>query len=144
MDEVLRSYALIFASTERARKRYTEKEREKAKVARGGFEDSVLDRVCGYKTLSVSDTQQEYDLKKDFPLIGSRLLVLQNLMIKREPNTWTKLWQDRRDIHRWGTFWLVAVFGCSGVILAAIQVVLSCLQVSAAYESMRLQKSSGE
>ena len=92
----------------------------------------------------MASTQQEYDLGREFPLLGARFLLLQNLMMKREPKTVVTLWQDRRDIHRWGTFWLVFLFGSVGVVLAVFQVVLSCLQVSAAYESMRIQKISGD
>jgi hypothetical protein len=70
-----------------------------------------------------------YSASKDFPLLGQRLLELQNYMNAQNPSDFLTLWYDRRDILRLYTFWAVFVVGGLGILLSFASVGLTVVQV---------------
>jgi hypothetical protein len=99
--------------------------------------DPVLDDLCGKpsrgnKHLEAIDAfpkKHLYSAESDFPVFGNRLLTLQNYITAQSPNSIKALWYDRRDIHRFWTFWAVIIFGGISLLLSVIQTVLGGVQV---------------
>ena len=128
LDEVLLSYRLLFGDDQRSRKLYAEKHRQKACNRRGGVDDPVLDELCNYKGLKAMKSRTSYNKGQHFPILGSRLAVIQEDTDHLQLNNITALWHDRRDLSRWYTFWAVLIIGGIGIILSGIQTLFTIVQ----------------
>ncbi|KAJ8132506.1 hypothetical protein O1611_g1116 [Lasiodiplodia mahajangana] len=119
--ELLQTYHIIFKDDRGARKIYQKHERREAAISGGGITDSCLDEVCGAH-LSTSrfklggPVRESYDAEGDFPLFCRRLLRIQEYIEGIQPNRFTSLWRDRRDLQRWYTLWLVLIVGVISVV----------------------------
>ncbi|KAK1832511.1 hypothetical protein QBC39DRAFT_227705, partial [Podospora conica] len=133
--ELLCTYRLIFGQhSYRTHKLY--RKNDPASVGLVG-EDPLLHDLCGNRSkgnkhLEAIDAFPEkllYSAESDFPVFGDRLLTLQNYITAQSPNSIKALWYDRRDIHRFWTFWAVIIFGALSIVLSVIQTVLGGVQV---------------
>lgn len=96
-------------------------------------DDTILQQLCSTKDHQFPELFKErdfYRLKRDFPILRSRLAILSHQMSNMKPRGWKELWKDRRDSANWFTFWAVIVIGGAGVLLAVIPVLLQAIQLA--------------
>ncbi len=132
--ELLCTYRLVFGQHGRSAHRLYQK--LKPSCASPGT-DPLLDELCGtssknnplWAAIDAFPEKLLHSAESDFPAFGSRLLTLQRHIISQSPNSIKALWYDRRDIHRFWTFWAVIIFGGLSLTLSIIQTVLSGIQV---------------
>jgi hypothetical protein len=130
LREILLSYRLLFGQNKASRHLFR-KLRPFGQIAEEG-RDKYLKLLCGQKSNQMGDEIPEreiYDLRRDFPILRSRLAILLRHMGDRKPRTWMELWVDKRDEASWLTFWAVLVIGGLGILLALMQVVLQIVQI---------------
>jgi hypothetical protein len=145
IQEILLSYKLIFADDSKARRIWQSQEKEKAAQAAGGVCDPALSRICGETFSSHAyASRQSYSAEDDFPIYGERLRALQNDVLDLHPNRLSSLWNDRRDVLRWYTFFAVLGIGSIGVALGIIQAVLSGIQTAYAIKAYRQTSGQGK
>ena len=128
LHEILLSYRLLFGQDRKSRKLFQSME-----VFKGEPHDYLLAELCDSETLALPTLckQREfYRLSRDFPILRSRIAVLQQQMTNLRPRGWREIWNDKRDAAQWYTFWAVIVFGGSGIVLSFIQAVLQALQLA--------------
>ncbi|KAI9772632.1 MAG: hypothetical protein M1840_000226 [Geoglossum simile] len=143
LREILLSFRLIFGDNSDSRSFY--RKRAKIDAEKNGSLDPILDQLCG-KRPSVSNpgedwlpsqTTESYEKQDTFPLLTPRLNVLQKYILRQQPSRWRSLWDDRRDLTRWYTVWVVAIFGVLSVFLSIVQIILGAIQVSLGYQSLK-------
>ena len=129
VQEILLSYRLLFADDSRARKIWRQKERTKAKTAAGGECDPALEKLCGSRDSGGPlNGRLSYSMTSDFPIFAQRLQLIQDDILRQQPNRLSALWHDRREPLRWYTFWAVLAIGFIGLVLAVFQCVASGIQ----------------
>lgn len=139
--EILLTYRLLISSNKRSRHLYESKERDRALTNSRVTRETTLDQVCGVDRNLGSGSRPMPNLfckKSDFPIFAQRLSEIQDYIVKQKPNKTLTLWRDRRDLLRWYTLWAVLIIGIVGLFLAIVQVILSALQVSAAWHANEL------
>lgn len=95
--------------------------------------DSLLVQLCSGKSSGVPIQEREfYRLRRDFPILRSRLATLQYQMTNLKPRGWKEIWNDKRDSAQWLTFWAVIFIGGSGILLSLIQMLLQAAQLAGA------------
>lgn len=127
LQETLCSYRLLFGQSKAARRQY----RSLRPFPDSSLEDPLLHDLCGRKRCDLmaryereTYERETYELDTDFMMYKNRLVLLYNALAKEKPRTWKQLWNDKRDSAQWLTFWLVLVFGGTGILLQFIQVIL--------------------
>ncbi|RJE18831.1 hypothetical protein PHISCL_08832 [Aspergillus sclerotialis] len=70
-----------------------------------------------------------YSARDDFPRLGRRLIRLQQFNLRQRPSKLTDLWRDRRNPLQWYTFWAVVLVGGVANILAALQLLVSIIDL---------------
>lgn len=70
-----------------------------------------------------------YSSRDDFPILGSRLAVIQEFNLRQQPSRLWDLWKDRRSPLQWYTFWAVLVIGGLTIILTILQLIVGIIQV---------------
>jgi hypothetical protein len=129
LHEILLSYRLLFGQDKNSRRLF-----QSMAVFKGeSSEDYLLTELCDSKTLALPTLCKErefYRLSRDFPILRSRIAVLQQQMTNLKPRGWREIWKDKRDSAQWYTFWAVIIFGGSGIVLSFIQAVLQALQLA--------------
>ncbi|KUJ15902.1 uncharacterized protein LY89DRAFT_98574 [Mollisia scopiformis] len=141
--EVLCSYRLLFGQHHKSYTAFPG-------ICPGGFQDPLLQQLCGtsckrhdfYDELEVGDSKAMYSAASDFPLIGQRILTLQDYMNSQNPSDLRTLWYDKRDILRWYTFWAVVSVGGLGILLSIVSVALTAAQVSQGAQSLKSQSTN--
>ena len=111
--------------------------------------DPLLDRLCGQTSSKISTLpsvlwpdscrnlgggllkQDVYSTHTDFPLLGGRLLELQEFSRRQSPSKIRDLWRDRRNPLQWYTLWAVLIIGGISVVLQIVQIFLSAAQLAA-------------
>ncbi len=96
-------------------------------------DDMILQQLCSTKDYQFPELFKErdfYRLKRDFPILRSRLAILSQQMSNMKPRGWKELWKDKRDSAHWLTFWAVIFIGGAGILLAVIQVLLQAVQLA--------------
>lgn len=132
LHEILLSYRLLFGQSKDSRRLFR---------SMGAFNretpeahDPLLEQLCNCKsvTLLPSSCKERdfYRLRRDFPVLRGRIASLQQQMHNLKPRGWREIWKDKRDSAQWYTFWAVIIFGGSGIIFAAVQVVLQAAQLA--------------
>ena len=124
VQEYLLSYKLLFAASRGARKSWRQEERMKASDAAGSFCDPILEELCGSKErifLEGRHGQLSYSTTNDLAVFAQRLQVIQDEILRQQPNRLSALWNDGREPLRWYTFWAVLVMGIVGLVLAISQ-----------------------
>ena len=116
--------------------------------------DELLDFLCcqSYKQLrklpsslwpvscrrAVEDTLQEedtYSSQDDFPLLGQRLVKLQEYNLRLQPSRLRDLWRDRRNPLTWYTFWIVLIFGSISIAIALLQLAVAVISIPITQEN---------
>jgi len=131
LQEVLRSYRLLFGQDKRSRKYFRNI---------SPFEDldeycvdGVLMDICGRKQsiIPIDHSQEldEYILSSTFPVLRGKIVTLIQHLSSTRPRTWKEIWHDKRDSASWFTFWAVLIIGGIGILLAFLQVVLQIVQI---------------
>jgi hypothetical protein len=101
------SYRLIFGQDEASWKEYKKLkvQRHQRTKQRLHDHDPLLDRLCGQnwrKEAKFFDEINSFDAaylpSKALPYLGVRLLRVQNFSRAQNPQSWTILWHDRRDL----------------------------------------------
>ena len=131
LQETLLSYRLLFAQDKQARRLY----RRLAPFAGSPHEcqDQLLHSLCGRKSFRsawVPSDQDTYDLRRDLPMLRSRLVGLHRTLSASKPRGWRELWRDKRDSAGWFTFWIVLIFGGVAIGLSALQVLLQIIRIA--------------
>ena len=131
LQEILLSYRLLFGQNKKSRRLF--------KSLRGSTSDPsitsdpLLSLLCCKKNAhpsTVSVERASYRLRRDFPILRSRLAILQQHLLNTKPRTWKEIWMDKRDSPQWYTFWTVLIFGLVALVLALIQVILQAVQLA--------------
>jgi hypothetical protein len=84
--------------------------------------DPMLALLCGkpwttpeardlYDDVGAGAVRDTYDSNADFPIMGARLLELQQFVKDYHPTTLTALWRDRKDPTAWFNIWSTQVRG---------------------------------
>jgi hypothetical protein len=131
LREILLSYRLLFAQNKASRNLF--RSLSPFGDLPEGCEDGGLWELCGKEQSSFEAWQRDHDsyvLRRDFPVLRSRLAVLAQHFSNKRPRTWKELWNDKRDSSSWFTFWAVLIIGGMSILLAFVQVVLQIVQVS--------------
>ncbi|KAH8729310.1 hypothetical protein BGZ61DRAFT_446143 [Ilyonectria robusta] len=142
-QEVLMSYRLLFGQC-RAARRLGETLLQQME-AKHGY-DQLLACLCtkprgdvakklpgSFWPLSCrdfNDVLQEvdsYSSRDDFPMLGSRLAVIQEFNLRQQPSKLRDLWRDRRNPLQWYTFWAVLVVGGLSIFLSSLQLVVAII-----------------
>jgi len=138
--EVLLSYRLIFGQHKDSWKTFKSKipalpERWACSDKHSDDADPLLSILCSesydspeaqkiYEYIDASEELSPYYYPdSDFPFLGRRILDLQAFVGGRNPHNWKGLWNDRRNIALWWTFWAVIIIGGSTIILQFIQTI---------------------
>ncbi|KAK3367390.1 hypothetical protein B0T24DRAFT_534336 [Lasiosphaeria ovina] len=140
--ELLCTYRLIFGQHDKAVSQYQKMKPPSSSTTQ--HSDPLLDDLCGtqskkcglFQTIDACPEKLIYSAESDFPAFGARLLVLQKFVIAQSPNTIKALWLDRRDTHRFWTFWAVLIFGGFSLVLFVIQVFIGGFQINLAIQQM--------
>lgn len=131
LRETLLSYRLLFGQNKASRRLF--RSLNPFADLPEGCVDGSLSELCSRKQSNFATWLPEHDsynLRKDFPILGSKLAALAHNFSNKRPRTWKELWNDKRDSASWFTFWAVLLIGGIGIILAFIQVILQIVQIS--------------
>ena len=74
--------------------------------------------------------QHTYSAHDDFPVLGHRLMLLQDYNLRQQPSRIRDLWRDRRVPQQWYTFWAVLIIGGVSILLSTLQLVVSAGQLA--------------
>jgi hypothetical protein len=153
------SYRLIFSQDPASWKAFNKKiptfpERWNCSDKQSDDADPMLLTLCSSSFDSPDASQIYYDIDasegtspyyypdSDFPFLGRRILDLQTYVGGRNPHNWKGLWNDRRNVGLWWTFWAVIIIGGSTIILQFIQTVFQIWgSVSGYYQIQGSQNS---
>ena len=132
LREIRLSYRLLFSDSTRSKRLYQRHERKRALIQ--GQHDPFLDDLCSLRPESTtfSASRASYNVTTEFPILGDRLLLLQDYITRQQPSTVVALWKDRRDLLRFYTFWAVTIVGGTSLLFSLIQLLLSAEQVNLA------------
>lgn len=132
LHEILLSYRLLFGQSKDSRRLFRSMDAFKGEPPEA--HDPLLEQLCNSKSAALLPScckeREFYRLRRDFPVLRSRIASLQQQMHSLKPRGWREIWKDKRDSAQWYTFWAVIIFGGSGIIMAAIQVVLQAAQLA--------------
>jgi len=141
--EVLLSYRLLFGQDKKSWKAFVEKS---ALWTPGwdcsspglGDADPLLQTLCGASASSPAaaalyaeieaEELSPYYYPDSFPFLGRRILDLQTFIKGRHPHNWRALWNDRRNVAYWWTFWAVLFIGGGTILLGLLQLAFSIWQ----------------
>lgn len=135
----------MFGQQDKAHHRLYHKLRPPETTAHHRF-DPLLSELCGapsrrcdlYRVIDAFPEKLVYSAESDFPAFGARLLVLQNYVVMQSPNSIKALWHDRRDTHRFWTFWAVILVGGLSIFLSILQIILAGIQINLAIQQTRM------
>ena len=146
LNEVILSYRLLFGQDKRSRNMF--KSEEAARAGEDGIQDPFLLKLCSKKKINTAslnvactpNTRGFYGLQEDFPLLGSRLLQLQEFNMLQDSSTLREFWADRRNPFNFYTFWAVIIVGGVSILLSFVQ---CCLSIAQLVVSVRQSSGSG-
>ena len=147
--EIILSYRLLFGQDRKSRRLFREVESRNAALDKTSKCDPLLDILCGRKKRAVIDAlpsdiwpdscrdsaghlleQTIYSTSLDFPVLGSRLLQIQEFDSRQQPNRIRDYWRDRRNPLQWYAFWAVLIIGALSILIGIIQIILAILQLN--------------
>lgn len=120
--ELLLTYRVLFGQDERSFRAFQRScSRKDTKYA----SDPLLPVLCDrswtmpdahdlYRDINAGAVRDTYDSNADFPIMGPRLLVLQQFVKGCHPRTLTALLRDRRDPTAWYNVWTTQV--CASIL----------------------------
>ncbi|KAI9708938.1 MAG: hypothetical protein M1820_003632 [Bogoriella megaspora] len=129
LKEVILSYRLLFGQDAKSCRLFRKLKPFDGIPAEG--KDTLLSDLCGRQThdLALATQRDIYRLRRDFPMLRSRLTRLVAYLERKRPRTWRELWVDKRDSASWLTFWAVIMIGGMGLVLGLLQVILQIVQI---------------
>jgi hypothetical protein len=131
LHEVLLSYRLLFGQNTKSRRLFQSLTIFESQEPEA--QDPLLTQLCCEKTCVLSIREREfYRLRRDFPILRSRIATLHHQMMNLKPRGWREIWNDKRDSAHWLTFWAVIFIGGAGLLLSLIQVLLQAAQLAGA------------
>ena len=131
LKEIMLSYRLLFGQVPKARRVFNQMQNSKGSPLQPC--DDWLVHLCTSKsaTLPASCVERDfYRLSRDFPILRSRIAVLQQHMVRCKPKDWLEIWRDSRDSAQWLAFWAVISLGMAGLCLSILQVALQAAQLA--------------
>ncbi|OTA54151.1 hypothetical protein K449DRAFT_401205 [Hypoxylon sp. EC38] len=145
LNEIILSYRLLFGQDRRSRSLF--RTVEFARTFEQGVQDPLLMSLCGKKRFNTArydvpwtiHQRNFYDAQEDFPLLGSRLLQLQEFSTRQDPSTLREFWADRRNPFNFWTFWAVLIIGAISILLSIVQCALNFAQVAISATQGRIQ-----
>jgi hypothetical protein len=143
MQEILLSYQLLVRFDRKARASYLGQLR--ADLLKGCF-DRELDTLCVWRQNSLFlerfqrapfQIRETFYSSSDFPIFSARLVDIDRFINSIQPNRISSLWEDRRDMLRWYTFWAVIILGVLSLVIALVQTGIGAAQVELAIEGLK-------
>jgi hypothetical protein len=144
--EIMLSYRLLFGQNGKSRQLFRKSESKRVTPFKDQY-DPLLDVLCGTRIGDAVNAlpegvwpdscldqngklleQDVYSTSLDFPILGSRLLRLQEFDRRQQPSRVRDLWRDRRDPLQWYAFWAVLIFGGLTIVLSLLQLIVTCFQ----------------
>jgi hypothetical protein len=115
--ELLLTYRVLFGQDERSFRAF---QRSCSGQNAHQSSDTMLPVLCEkswttpeardlYRDISAGAVRDTYDSSADFPIMGQKLLALQQFVKDYHPRTLTALLRDRRDPTAWFNFWTTQV-----------------------------------
>ena len=105
--EVILSYRLLFGQHSSSRSTFEKIRSKDPGFARRSDADPCLQKLCSsdcsaplYAKIRASTPAKQYSARKEFPLLGQRLVILQKYILDQSPSDWDGLRHDRRDIRK--------------------------------------------
>lgn len=136
LQEILLSYRLLFGQSRPARRFF------RNMLSRGSVlsqnPDPLLRSLCldqHFADTLVPADRLVYVTLRDFLVLGKWVELLAAELRCTRPRSWRDLLRDQRDSLQYWTFWLVAIFGVTSIVLSLMQVILSLVQVMQAQQS---------
>lgn len=146
------SYRLLFGQAHASRRRI-EASLRKLKAESPRHYDPFLDMVCtepgdllvqsklgSYPSLwptscrtfegELLQENSTYSSEDDFPMLGQRLVGLQEFNLRQQPSQLRDLWRDRRNPLQWYTFWAVLVVGGLSLLIGILQLAVAIAQLA--------------
>ena len=141
--EILLTYRIIFAQNKNSRTGFQN-------IKPPEILDPLLEALCSSSwiksrysaQLDLVDLKPMYSALSDFPLLGKRILALHDYMNAQNPSDIRTLWYDRRDVLRFYTFWAVFFVGGMSILLSAVQLGLTSVQVSQGIQAAKASKGA--
>ncbi len=142
MQEILLSYRLLVLFERRARMTYFRRLRIDAMG--DGF-DRELDALCLWRQRlpflehfqnAPFRIRETFYCSSDFPILSARLADIDRFINSIQPNRISSLWEDKRDMLRWYTFWAVIILGGISLVVSLVQTALGAVQVQLAQQSL--------
>jgi hypothetical protein len=131
LQETLLSYRLLFGQKQASRKYFKQLAESDSSLIENP--DSFLHQLCATKLFthpSVPQDRSTYFAHRDFPVLGERVELLEKELRGTKPKNWKGLIRDKRDTTQYWTFWLVAIFGTSSLLLSLAQVLIGGLSLA--------------
>lgn len=147
-QEIILSYRLLFGQTKASRRHFQKVVRKKVMSDKSEV-DPLLQILCtrpmdpSIRALpadvwppSCRDydgqllEQSTYSTALDFPLLGSRLLKIQEFDQRHHPYKLRDLWRDRRNPLQWYAFWAINIIGGVTIVIGLCQLAVSLLQLA--------------
>lgn len=131
LQETLLSYRLLFGQEKASRKYFKRLADSDPSLIENP--DPFLFQLCAKKLYTHSSVPQDrftYFTHRDFPVIGERVELLEKELRGTKPKNWKDLVRDNRDTTQYWTFWLVAIFGVSSLVLSLAQVIIGGLSLA--------------
>jgi hypothetical protein len=115
--ELLLTYRVLFGQDERSFRAF---QRSCSGQKALQSSDTILSVLCEkgwttpeardlYRDISAGAVRDTYDSNADFPIMGQKLLALQQFVKDYHPRSLTALLRDRRDPTAWYNFWTTQV-----------------------------------
>ncbi|KAK0728797.1 hypothetical protein B0T26DRAFT_673270 [Lasiosphaeria miniovina] len=134
LNEILRSYIILFGPDKRSRDLFRSQELAKAQV--GGQADPLLTHLSPKKVRRLGSAGVPWTMPTrgfygpdDFPLLGEKLLRLQDFNMQKDSSTLREFWADQRNPFNFYTSWAVLVFGLMSILLSLVHCALSMAQL---------------
>ena len=130
MKEILLSLYVIYGQSPKSQRSFNESAAFSGTAA--GPRDELLQEICRGRwrfRWFQQRPKRVYNIRSDFPILGAKILFISKQVRLQEPTSLVQLWRDKRNTLQWWTFWAVIVFGTIGTVLAAIQAILTGLQL---------------
>lgn len=131
LQETLLSYRLLFGQKQASRKYFRQLAESEPSLLQNP--DPFLHQLCATKLFTHRSVPQDrfiYFAHRDFPVLGERVELLEKELRGTKPKNWKDLVRDKRDTTQYWTFWLVAIFGISSLVLSLAQVIIGVISLA--------------
>jgi hypothetical protein len=131
LQETLLSYRLLFGQKQASRKYFRQLAESEPSLVQNP--DPFLYQLCATKLFTHRSVPQDrfvYFANRDFPVLGERVELLEKELRGTKPKNWKELVRDKRDTTQYWTFWLVAIFGISSLVLSLAQVIIGGISLA--------------